>query len=199
MLCLLLELHFERTGRGRSALRGCVKGCRGHDQSDLSHFGFCAEHSAENHDTNYVPERMRECLVCTHPAPLPTWCAILRGFVGMRCFGNRGSSQSRDWKVEPGTMHSRQARVELLISSISPMGCLEVTLYILELLGAALSGDCLLGTYTISIVERLSHIFFDNRLLPSHIEIHRSLINVIPIHTSQQQQQQTSIQTQAPQ
>lgn len=35
-----------------------------------------------------------------------------------------------------------------------------------------------LGTYTLSIVERLSHTFFDNCLLPSHhIEIHRSLIN----------------------
>lgn len=143
MLCCL-ELHIKRAGqRPFSALRGCVKGCRGHDQSDLSHFGFCAEHSVQDHDTKYVPERMRECLVCTHPAPLPTWCAILRGFVGVRCFGNRGSSQSRDWKVEPGTMHSRQARVELLICGMSPMGCLEVTLYILELLGAALSGACL--------------------------------------------------------
>jgi hypothetical protein len=54
-----------------------------------------------------------------------------------------------------------------------------------------------LGTYTLSIVERLSHTFFDIRLLPSYIEIYRSLINnVIPINTSQQQ---TSIQTQPPQ
>lgn len=141
----------------RSALRGCVscvKGCKGHDESNLSHFGFCAG----RHDTKYVAEGMCECLVCTHPAPLPTWCAILRGFQSRLIAVTRLESGARHDAQPP----SKGRAVDLWHLSDAMLG--GDALHI-RATGRRIVCWCLsLATYTLSIVERLSRLLLRHPL-----------------------------------
>ena len=75
-----------------------------------------------NNMMNYISERMYECLDCTHPAPLPKWCAILRGVVGNEMLWR--SRLITVTRLRSGARHAAQppSRVELLISPMHLLG-----------------------------------------------------------------------------
>jgi hypothetical protein len=108
-----LELHMSTR---RSALRGCVR----RSKATCRILALRVEHSADGRDTihtpNYLLERMYECLVCTHPAPLPTVVCNPSRLCGREMLQIEAHRMSRDSRVGPGTMHSRQARVAVDLS-----------------------------------------------------------------------------------
>ena len=153
--------HVSAPGRRRrslvrSALRGCER-AQGHAQSNLSHFGFWRVEAQRRggRDTlhrNYLSERMYECLVCTHPAPLPTWCAILRAFQSRLIAVTRLESGARHDAQPP----SKGRAVDLWHLSDAMLG--GDALHI-RATGRRIVCWCLsLATYTLSIVERLSRL-----------------------------------------
>ena len=109
---------------------------------------------------------MYECLVCTHPAPLPNWCAILRGYVNEKCCKSRliACHETPEWG--PARCTAAKARVAVDLSDALAW---EVTLYILELLVAALSGGVLLITDSPSLKDYLT--FFDIRFASLHFSL----------------------------
>jgi hypothetical protein len=100
---------------------GAAKGLKGTLKATCRILAFGAwRHSAQlrrgtvtrftRNKMNYLLDRMHECLVCTHPAPLPTMVcnpSRLCGREMLRIEAHRGH-ETPEWGS--GTMHSRQAQ-----------------------------------------------------------------------------------------